>query len=339
MKLDREQRRIARKIIRVGKRMGAPPKVLKAALEAGLVESNLRNVNYGDRDSLGVFQQRPSQGWGTPQQVRRPKYAARQFYKRAIPLADKYGSAGQLAQAVQRSAFPERYDQRAADAERILRRIGAGGRGQAPRGTRPGLLPVGLPGYEAQIASTRRPPVPSSNPDLPEFAARALMPAGYAPPMPSAMPSREPEPDLLAAVAASILPGAPDALKSTRQRGGGKAQAGRLKGTPKRLAVGVDRWAQDLGVPITAKEEPGHAPGGDHDPAVRGATARDYGGSEKQRRALFRRVTRALGIKNAVYKGKDINVTRNGVRWQIISRDHGTGPHLHIGWRRVSRAR
>ena len=107
-------------------RYNAPPKVRLSAFEAAIVESGVHNLNYGDRDSLGVFQQRPSQGWGTPAQVTNVDYAATQFITRAI-RANGGQSAGQLAQDVQRSAFPERYDQVAlqahvADREVLLMR-------------------------------------------------------------------------------------------------------------------------------------------------------------------------------------------------------------------------
>ena len=97
----------------------------------------------------------------------------------------------------------------------------------------------------------------------------------------------------------------------------------------------LDRLGAQYGAPVTAKQEPGHATGGDHDPAVRGATARDFGGGEAQRRKLFRRITQDLGVRNAQYKGSDINVVKDGLRYQIISRDHGTGPHLHVGVRKA----
>lgn len=118
---------IARTIIDVAKKLGASRKVMLAAIETAIVESGIRNLNYGDRDSLGVFQQRPSQGWGTPAQVTNVRYAATQFLRRAIPIAKKYGTAGQLAQAVQRSAFPAKYDQVKAQAISILRKLGISG--------------------------------------------------------------------------------------------------------------------------------------------------------------------------------------------------------------------
>jgi hypothetical protein len=99
------------------KRMAASFKVALALIEAGIVESGLRNLNYGDRDSLGFLQQRPSQGWKHPMNI---SYAAWDFLHRAIPIQDRYGTAGMLAQAVQRSAFPGRYDQQQARALGIL---------------------------------------------------------------------------------------------------------------------------------------------------------------------------------------------------------------------------
>ena len=73
--LNEEQRRNAATILSVGRRMGASTEALKAAVEAGLVESNLTNVDYGDRDSLGVFQQRPVK-LGSPEQLRDVEFAA-----------------------------------------------------------------------------------------------------------------------------------------------------------------------------------------------------------------------------------------------------------------------
>src|SRR5262249_44538873 len=90
-------------------RFNAPPEGPLAAFEAAIVESGVHNLAYGDRDSLGAFQQRPSAGWGTPAQILDPVYAATQFITRAI-RANGSQSPGQLAQDVQISAFPDRYD-------------------------------------------------------------------------------------------------------------------------------------------------------------------------------------------------------------------------------------
>jgi hypothetical protein len=154
MRLSAHQRRVVREALAEANRLGASPKVKKALIAAGLVESNLQNLNHGDRDSLGFLQQRPSQGWGSPQQVRDVRYATRQFVRRAQPLARQYGSAGALAQAVQRSAFPARYGQRAADAERILSEFvqAGGGSSRSKSGVfRPnigGIEQVTIPGED-----------------------------------------------------------------------------------------------------------------------------------------------------------------------------------------------
>lgn len=110
---------VARTLCRVLDRYDAPPKVRLSTFEAAIVESGVHNLNYGDRDSLGVFQQRPSQGWGSPAQVTNVDYAATQFITRAI-RANGGQSAGQLAQDVQRSAFPDRYDQVALQAYSLM---------------------------------------------------------------------------------------------------------------------------------------------------------------------------------------------------------------------------
>lgn len=98
-------------IVSVGRQMGLSARDIQIGLITAMVESNLINVNHGDRDSLGLFQQRPSQGWGTPQQVMDPQYAARKFFTTLTQLGDeRYGmTMGEAAQAVQRSAYPDRY--------------------------------------------------------------------------------------------------------------------------------------------------------------------------------------------------------------------------------------
>ncbi|MGW3182033.1 C40 family peptidase [Kitasatospora sp. NPDC001119] len=80
------------------------------ALATALQESELRNVNSGDRDSLGLFQQRPSQGWGAPEQIMQPVYASTKFYE-ALQKVSGWESmtVTQAAQAVQRSGFPDAY--------------------------------------------------------------------------------------------------------------------------------------------------------------------------------------------------------------------------------------
>lgn len=69
-------------IAAVGKRMGLPDHAVTVAIASALQESQLHNLDHGDRDSLGLFQQRPSQGWGTPEEIMTPHYAAAAFFDR-----------------------------------------------------------------------------------------------------------------------------------------------------------------------------------------------------------------------------------------------------------------
>ncbi|MDX8029763.1 VCBS repeat-containing protein [Lentzea sp. BCCO 10_0856] len=116
---------VTKKVYEVGKRYLVSPKVMLAGFETGWVESHMNNLDCGDRDSLGVFQQRPSQGWGTPEQIRNVDYAATQFFTRAVNVdrANPGYTAGQIAQAVQISGHPERYDQFEATARQLLAEV------------------------------------------------------------------------------------------------------------------------------------------------------------------------------------------------------------------------
>ncbi|MCT2587865.1 FG-GAP repeat domain-containing protein [Actinophytocola gossypii] len=113
---------VIRTVYQVGLDRNVSDKVMLAAFEAGWVESHMNNLPCGDKDSLGVFQQRPSQGWGTPEQIMQVPYAATQFFIQAQANEPKYPhyTAGQLAQSVQRSCCPERYDQAEGKARAML---------------------------------------------------------------------------------------------------------------------------------------------------------------------------------------------------------------------------
>lgn len=87
-----------------------PARAATVANATAIVESKLRNIKYGDRDSLGLFQQRPSQGWGTAEQVLDPIYATNKFYDALIKVKGYQGmEITKVAQEVQRSGFPEAY--------------------------------------------------------------------------------------------------------------------------------------------------------------------------------------------------------------------------------------
>lgn len=125
---------VARTICAVGKRRGVSARVMLSAFETAIVESGCRNLNYGDRDSVGVFQQRPSQGWGTREQCMNVDYASNKYFEVAQNFEKRSScgpSAGVLAQCVQRSAYPARYDQNEGNARSLMSQIGcsAGGGG------------------------------------------------------------------------------------------------------------------------------------------------------------------------------------------------------------------
>ncbi|MEE1753876.1 hypothetical protein [Streptomyces sp. SP18CS02] len=113
---------VIKAVYAVGRELGVSGKVMLAAFEAGWVESHMNNLDCGDQDSLGVFQQRPSQGWGRPEQIMRVPYAAKRFFTRAVRVEQRSPdlSPGRTAQAVQRSSFPDRYDEAEAKARALL---------------------------------------------------------------------------------------------------------------------------------------------------------------------------------------------------------------------------
>jgi hypothetical protein len=105
-----EQTAHATTIAAVGKRLGMPDHAVTVAIATALQESRLHNLDHGDRDSLGLFQQRPSQGWVSADEVMTPHYAAGVFFER---LAGVEGwetlPVTTAAQHVQRSAAPDAY--------------------------------------------------------------------------------------------------------------------------------------------------------------------------------------------------------------------------------------
>lgn len=112
-----EQAANAATISAVGTTRGMPERAVTIALATALQESALRNIQHGDRDSLGLFQQRPSQGWGSPAQIMDPVYASGKFYDH---LAEVPGYSRLpltvAAQRVQRSGFPQAYAKHEPDA-------------------------------------------------------------------------------------------------------------------------------------------------------------------------------------------------------------------------------
>jgi hypothetical protein len=112
--LNNEQIRNAKAIVRAGEKMHLPPRAWVVAVATSLQESTLHNYgNLGssnDHDSLGLFQQRPTSGWGSPAQLTNPEYAATAFYRGLVQVNGWWGMPlTDAAQAVQVSAFPDHY--------------------------------------------------------------------------------------------------------------------------------------------------------------------------------------------------------------------------------------
>lgn len=122
LRLDPSQAENAGTIAAVGKRMGLEDGAVTVAFAAALQESKLRNLPYGDLDSLGLFQQRPSQGWGTAAQITDPYYSTNAFLAALDVYAPHYMTMylWQTAQAVQRSGFPTAYAQWETQAARMV---------------------------------------------------------------------------------------------------------------------------------------------------------------------------------------------------------------------------
>ncbi|MEU2665984.1 M23 family metallopeptidase [Micromonospora sp. NPDC007220] len=116
-----EQVTNAATIIAVGQQRGIPARGWVIAVATAMVESSLRNLRGGDRDSLGLFQQRPSQGWGPPAQILDPVYASAKFYDKLLRIDGwEKMPLTVAAQRVQVSAFPDRYGEYEQDAEQVV---------------------------------------------------------------------------------------------------------------------------------------------------------------------------------------------------------------------------
>ena len=108
--LTLEQAENASLISAISIQRGLPARAASIALATAFQESKILNIDYGDRDSLGLFQQRPSQGWGTAEQVMDPLYSTNAFLDGLVTVPDYTElPVTEAAQRVQRSAFPDAY--------------------------------------------------------------------------------------------------------------------------------------------------------------------------------------------------------------------------------------
>ncbi|MBT2415940.1 heavy metal transporter [Streptomyces sp. ISL-12] len=218
-----EQAVNAATVTAVGTARGLPERAVTIALATALQESALHNVRHGDRDSLGLFQQRPSQGWGTPARIMDPTYAAGKFYDHLVDVPGYTRLPLTVAaQRVQRSGFPEAYAKHEPDAALLAAALTGRSAATLTCAGRPGAARAGGP--QAVRAALVR-----------DFGRAVLRPDGAADASPvprsatSARSVRHAETAGRAAVAGGsdgrtvtlpVAAGAgPDAVRSVRRRG------------------------------------------------------------------------------------------------------------------------
>lgn len=131
VELTQEQAENAALITAISIQRGLPARAASIALATAYQESKILNIEHGDRDSVGLFQQRPSQGWGTVEEILDPVYSTHTFYDALVKI-DGYETMEitEAAQAVQRSAFPDAYADHEADARALASAL----TGNSPRG-------------------------------------------------------------------------------------------------------------------------------------------------------------------------------------------------------------
>jgi hypothetical protein len=127
--IDVEQSRWTTLMAAIAQRRGLPPRATTIAIATAFQESKIHNIDYGDRDSAGLFQQRPSQGWGTRKQVLDPVHSIGRFYDGLVKVKG-YSSMTitDAAQRVQHSAHPGAY----AKHEDYARALASALRGYSP---------------------------------------------------------------------------------------------------------------------------------------------------------------------------------------------------------------
>lgn len=131
--VDTEQIQNASIIAGVAVRRGLAPRAASIALTTAYQESDLRNLDHGDRDSVGLFQQRPSMGWGSRKNLLNPYYATNKFYDALIKIHGwQDADITEIAQKIQISGYPDAYREHEADG-RILASVLTG---QSPAGLR-----------------------------------------------------------------------------------------------------------------------------------------------------------------------------------------------------------
>lgn len=320
MELNAQQRRVRDAFLRESARKGASPKKVKALLEAGLVEANLGNPNYGDRDSIGSLQERSH--YGSAKRRLNPVLAARRFLTEAEQLDRPQYSAGELAQAVQRSAFPDRYDKRGKDAEALL--AGGAVKKSAAAKARP------IPGVDR--SADRQALVSSYFANSHDKGALIGL----------AMGLRNAKDTPARTVKATAAGGAPSPTASAA----GLTPRGRYAGTGGPMNALFNEIAKPLGLKATSRKRfntnPASGSRSDHDHGNKDAYAIDMSDGSKPTPAMDEaayRFAKRLGVKG-YKKGAPLvqTVSRDGIRYQLLYRTNTGGNHfnhLHVGAKRV----
>ncbi len=146
--VDLEQGRWASLMAAIAQERGMSPRATTIAIATAFQESKMHNIDYGDRDSVGLFQQRPSQGWGSVEQIMDPHYSIKKFYA-ALAKVKGYESMviTEAAQKVQRSGFPGAYAQHETDARALASAL----RGYSPAAFTCQINPQGIGSAEVVV--------------------------------------------------------------------------------------------------------------------------------------------------------------------------------------------
>ncbi len=150
--IDLEQGRWASLMAAIAQERGLSPRATTIAIATAFQESKIHNIDYGDRDSVGLFQQRPSQGWGSVEQIMDPHYSIGRFYK-ALAKVKGFESMEitEAAQKVQRSGFPGAYAQHEADSRALASAL----RGYSPASFTCQINPRGSGSTEVVVEDVR----------------------------------------------------------------------------------------------------------------------------------------------------------------------------------------
>lgn len=340
-KLKSAQKSLLSEIIAEGKYIKDPKarRVFeRAATQTAIVESGIANLSGGDADSAGWRQERASL-YKDPTSV---KNSARRF-RQEFEAAYKPGMKSyDLAAAIQRPRedLRGRYKEEAKNAESALAQLGkaasaaaatTAGASRSSRvvvpGTKTKYLPEKIDTNAALVDSllSRR-----KGESILAAASRGIASGEYT--TPASTVEGTPEVRLPAAA------DAPSTKTSRSAQSGGKPGGG--WGGSEGLLIPWSKRAHGRGLTTTSAKRSGSPAGGagtasDHHVSQTDASARDWSGDTKAMAGLSKDIAAYLGVKRYRYGGADINVTRNGYRYQLITRPHGTGPHVHLGIRKV----